>query len=316
MPSVLSCTLQRVQPPSSTDDLNRYTYQLKYDVVTDAVMSHKALANAAMSASPHPLPNYGTTFSYLGDTDSTAYAQPYSVEPKFGDQSQTQYVITVTFKPLPDSDVTVFEPNPFFRDPVVWVDREVFTRFIERDVLDKAIVNKCGRPYDTPVEQEDVRSVIVVEFNVSAISTAFAYMRFLRRAVNVSPWSFRSVVFPARSVLAREVAASPPITQGAFTYYRMFFRFVVAEGDGTLSPTAAPTWDTPILERGYKYFELDFGGGMKMGPDGQKALFPPEGEVEPVLLAEDGTKLPDGQLGIFTPWRTYREVNFNLLPFS
>lgn len=320
MPSVQSCTLQRVQGSTTFDENNFGHYTLKYDVKTDGVVGHKALASQALLSTPHALPNWGDTYSYQGDTADDAYAQGYTIESKFDEQSQLYYVITVKFEPLPDGDSSSFDPNPFLRPAIVWIDREVFTRLIERDSQGKAIVNKCVRLYDTTEEQEDFRGVIVVEFNVATLSTVVAYMRFLRRAVNSSPWNFGGIQFPSRSVVARDVIGSPPITEGAYTYRHMVFRFAAAEGDNTISATASPTWDTPYVERGYQCFEKDENGNIIQIFDpnqpGRKKLFPPSGEPELFLLAADGTRLPDGEDPVITHWRTYREVNFNLLPFS
>src|SRR5262245_57347828 len=102
MPSVTSCTLQRVQPASSWDNLFRGTFTLKYDIKTDGLLGHKAVMNGATSASPHALPSFGATYSYQGDTDSAAFAQSFSCEPKFDEKSQVHYVATVVFSPLPD----------------------------------------------------------------------------------------------------------------------------------------------------------------------------------------------------------------------
>jgi hypothetical protein len=309
MPSVVSCTLHRVQGTTTFDEKNFGHYSLKYDVVTDAVMGHRALAIAALTAGPHPLPSWGQSYSYQGDTDGTSYAQRFGIESKFGEDAQTYYTITVNFEPLdPDrGDNNQFEPNPFDRPPIVWADRETFTRIIEKDQFGDAIVNKCGRQYDIPYEEEDSRGVLVVEFNVASLDTVIEYQQFLRRATNSTAWTIVGVTIPERTAIAREVAASPPVTEGDYTYYHMTFRFVFAE-DGK-------TWDVPFLERGYQYFTKT-DDEFDLDDDGNKALSPSGGEPEPVNLAADGTKLPDGEEGVFTDWRVRREVNFNLLPFS
>lgn len=303
MPSVTSCTLQRHQPDSSTDELGRWSFSLNYDVETDGVMGHRAIWLAAQSSSPHAFPSYGATYSYQGDTDGNAYLMTYSVSSVQGHQKR--YVLTANFAPIPDSDVSLFEPNPFLRAPVVWFDRESYSRIVDRDVTGKALTNAAKRAYDTPLEQEDIRTVLVIEFNVESLALVATYARFLSNAVNSTTWTVLGIQFPPRTVLAREVAASPPIKQGAITYYHLSFRFVFANGDATLTPGATATWDVPILERGHQALRVPNEPGSLQDP-----------EAEPFLLAADGTKLPDGELGVFTYWRVKREVDFNLLPFS
>lgn len=328
MPSVTACYLERSQGETTVDERNLGKYHLMYRVETDGVLSHKAVANGALTASPHALPSLWSTYSYQGSTDTAAYALNYKID-NIQDQL-TQYAISVFYRPLEGGLTPAHsEPNPVNRPAIAYADREVFTRIIERDNSGKAIVNKCGRPYDTPYEEEDARGVLVVEFNVATLSEVFDYQRFLRRATNISTWTprfwgripatgnfgFTQFNFAPRTVAARDVTAGYPITEGQYTYFPMMFRFSFAEGVNTPSWVGGKTWDVPFLERGYQYFKF-VGGSFELDADGNKRLFPAEGEPEPVNLADNGTKLGDGLPGVFTDWRIKREVDFNLLPFT
>jgi hypothetical protein len=315
MPSVTSCTLLRNPESASWDGENRGTYTLRYRIETDGILGPKAMRAGAQTASPHAFPSYGSTYSYQGDTDADSYAMSFSIQSE--NEQQTKHIGTVTFQPPPDEDVTIFEPNPFLRSPTVWADQEVFTRIIESDYAGNAIVNKCNFQYDTTVEKEDARGVLVIEFNVATIGEVIQYQRFLRRAVNQTAWTILGQTIAPRNAIARAVVGSPPITQGAYTYYRLAFRFAFAD--------IGYNWDEPILERGYKYFVKTGDDFVTIGDPPQKKLFPASDAtnpgdridlVEPCLLTAEGTKLPDGEIGIFTDWRINREVDFNLLPFS
>lgn len=316
MPTVQSCTLSRFQLQTTFDEKNFGHYSLKYIVVTDGALGHLDVANGATASAPHPLPTWGATYNYLSgtDLDNTSFAQNFSIESD--PNNQKYYYITVNYKPLDESrgDDDQFETNPLLRPPIVWADRETFTRIIEKDQFGKAIVNKCNRQYDVPYEEEDTHGVLVIEFNVAALATVLAYQRFLRRAVNKDVWTFLGVQFPQRTVVARDVAAGPSITEGNTTYYHLVFRFAIADGDDSAPQVSGgKNWDVPYLERGYQYFKKN---GSVFEMDGtNKKLFPDGGEPEPVNLAADGTKLPDGQLGVFTDWRIRREVPFAALGF-
>lgn len=305
MPSVQSCTLQRVQPNTTLDEKNRGHYTLKYDVVTDGIMGHGAVTDGALTSSPHALPSWGQTYSYQGDTDATAFAQRYEIESV--PEVQSRYVITVNFDPI-EGDVNQFDPNPTERPAIVWADKETFTQFIYKDAEDKAILNKCGRPYIDGYEEEDTHGVIVVEFNVLTLAEVIQYQRFLRRATNSTDWTFLGVTIPARTAIARDVSSGQPITEGAYTYYRLSIRFVFAD-DGE-------KWDKKFLEQGVQYFTKNGAGAFVLDADGNKKLSPPGGEPEPVRLDAEGLKLADGADDVFTDWRIRREVNFNTLPFS
>jgi hypothetical protein len=320
-----------MQLPTTVDEENRGHYTLKYEVVTDGVMGHRALANAAAASSPHPLPVWGDTYSYSGDSDSTSYARTFTVESREGHNNR--YFVTVHFNPIEGSPTDYFEPNPILRPPLIWADRETFTRIVEKAVTppegrtDATLVNACGRQYDVPLELEDTHGVIVVEFNVATLREVLEYQRFLRRAVNKIPWDFRGVVFPERTVLAREVASGPQLTQGSYQWFHVVCRFVVADGDDE-SPEVpgGKNWDVSLLEHGYQYYLRDPNKANEFFTDGKgnKLHFPREGAPkphdeplsEPVNLAADGTRLDDGQIGVYTDFRVYREVDFNLLPFS
>jgi hypothetical protein len=299
-----------MQLPTSVDELNRGTYQLKYEVVTDSVMGHQALTNDATAVGPDMLPSLGATYSYQGDADGASYAKAFTIESREGHQNR--YLVTVTYGPIEGEDPP-FAENPGVRPPIVYADRETFTRFMERDVFGNQIVNKCNRPYDIPIELEDTHGVLVIEFNVATLLEVLELQRFLRRAVNSTPWTFRGLTFPERTVLARECSSGPALTHGVFSWYRIACRFVLADGDNISAPA---TWDVPVLERGYQHFEKE-NNAYKLDVKGNKAFFPEKGSLaEPALLDDDGTILPDGSIGIFTNWRVYREVDFNLLPFS
>lgn len=304
MPSILTCTLSRIQKPSESDDLDRLGYTLTYDINTDAVMGHRALIVAAHSATPHPLPTYGGTYSYIGDSDDNSYLTNFKINGDPGDQKW--YHVDAIYKPPPD-DITIFEPNPFLRAPVVWIDKERRNKLIEKDATGKVMVNLCGRPYDLPPEREVPRGIWVIEFNVATLGEVSGYTRGYEDALNSTPWTFQGVNVPARVAWMQSVSSAPPIKQGAITYYHLSFRIAFADSEST--------WDVPVVEQGYQYFQKK-GGLFVQDPPGTNKMFPPNGEPTPVLLAADGTKLPDKQLGIATNQRVIREVNFNLLPFT
>jgi hypothetical protein len=309
MPSVTSCTLKRVYEPATWDNESRGTYTVTYDIMTDGILGPRGIRAGAQSASPHPFPSFGSTYSYQGETDGDAYANLFAIASD--NEQQTKHIGSVTYGPPIGNDTGVYEPNPFLRPPVVWADQEVFTRVIERDIFGKAVANPCGVGYDTPLEKEDTRSVLVVEFNVATIGEVIQYQRYLRRAVNETPWHILGQVVPPRNAFARSVVGTPPITQGAYTYYHLAFRFAFAD--------LGFNWDEALLARGYGCFELDRNGDFitvenTAGEKRKKITQYPDGECH--NLKADGTNLPDGEPGVFVDWRINREVDFNALPFS
>lgn len=316
MPSVTSCTYSREQPASTRDELGRWTHQIRYDVVTDGVLGHQSVIAGALSASPNNFPAYGATYSFQSDTDSNIYH--YQTQVENHPTTLTRYTATAIFAPLPDdTDVTIFEPNPFLRGPTFWVDREAYNKFYDRDATGEMIVNKCNRIYDLPPEKQLHRGVLVTEFNVATLAEVIAYMNYID-AVNVSPWTVGGSVVSARVALCQDVASGPPVKQGAYTYYPLQMRFAFN----------ADTWDEPLIERGYASYSRDSAGeivttSIVTGIDPGTGLaieteIPLLGEAkaEPFNLDADGCELPPGEVAVVTNWRLYRELNFNSLPFS
>lgn len=317
MPSVTGCFLER-SISCSVDSQLIGTYKLRYRVMTDAAAGPETVANGAVLSSPHPLPNMWQTWSYLGDTDSLSYAQEYTFTRS--DESLTVNYVDVTFKPLPPGDhaekkegddegeAINSEPNPMERKTVFWWDREIYTKIVERDREEKAILNPLKRQYDVNVEEEATRGVLVAEINVATLGEVIALSKKFERAVNSTAWDIGGESIPARNAVCREVSAGPPVAEHGYTFYRVVFRFAFQdEGD---------TWDHPMAQRGYSCWVKNTGTGEYLytggNPDRRRTVdFP-----EPICLNEDGTYLDDEDgTPIIKKWRIKREVNFNELPF-
>lgn len=308
MPSVTSCTLKRVFDPSSVDQLNRSTYVLTYDIKTDGILGPKTLRTQAETASPHPLPSYGSTYSYQGETDAAAYAQGFSFSPH---ENQQNWVIgTVGFQPLPDdNDPTIFEPNPFLRSPIGWWDREAYNKIFVFDNANKRIANKAHKPYELGPEKQLHRGILVATYNVATLAEVGITMGNYIDRTNSSPWTVLGWQIPSRCALCQDVASGPPIKQGAYTYYALEMRFIFDLN----------TFDEPLVEQGYQALlkkdgEYEFVNPT--APDDEKIFKYTAAEAEPFLLAEDGTRLGKDLPGVTTKWRLYKEANFNALPFS
>jgi hypothetical protein len=112
---------------------------------------------------------------------------------------------------------------------------------------------------------------------------------------------------PPRTILCHTISSGEQQTapNGA-TFYRATFRL----------ERNVKTWDRKVLNRGFKHFKTandktlvvatvemtDENGVVKKVPTN-----------EPVLLAADGTRLPDGQVGNFLSFRVKGEADFNTL---
>jgi hypothetical protein len=315
--AVTSCAYALNPVSGTSDERNRGTYIVRFQIMTNSVMGPKEVTTGALSSSPNALPAQWATYAFNGtDSDSYAYAQRYDLRLTHSEADRHEWIAEVTYAPMPDgveNPTTWQAADPTARPALYSWDREAYTEIVERDINGNATINRARQPYDEPMEQEATRSVLVVEKNVSSLSSVVGYARKFENAVNSETWTL--VNAPARTALCREITSGPLVREGAFSYYRLQFRFAFQE--------TGLTWDRYMLERGFKVivFEVTPTGTFPKLVNATAPPFPAEdGEPvnEPVLLAADGTQLPAGGVPIFTPWRTRREVNFNQpsgLPF-
>lgn len=308
MPSVTSCNYDRSTAEAVGDENNMGTYTIGFLVQTDGLMGPQSVYNAALVASPVALPSRWSTYSYQGDVDNYSWAREVRVtrDPN----SFKIYRITITYKPAEpgagsqDSggDPINAEPNPLLREPIVWWDREVNTRIIYKDKDGKAIRNKCEDYYQTDIEIEEPKGILVVEFNVGTLAEVYDLKRIFDGAVNQQSWSFGGRQVAQRAVLCREVSASPPQTeQAGYVYFHVTMRLAFAP-DGK-------NWDHEMPEYGEFYWKKENNEYVMLA--GHRQVFTDEGKIVP--LDSDGTRLDDGEDIVFTSWRIRREVDFSLL---
>jgi hypothetical protein len=256
-----------------------------------------------------------------------------------------RWQVDVSYKPLgegEEEDDTILPP--WDRPAKYSVDREVYTRILERDIHGWQIVNTAGKMYDEPLEQEASLGVVVIQKNVHTLNEVANYIANFSDAVNKGSWNMGGqYIARARTALCRDVTASEIMTEAEYKFYTVTFRIALKANKsghpntGGATPSAAETWDRAILERGYQY-RGSAGPGLAPGekPEegsvgwdvwanesaeqrrGRLALAAKLEKVpagaEPVLLDEDGFKLPEGEIGIFTFWETRRQVDFNQIP--
>lgn len=309
MPSVLSCAYDVSTANAEFDQHNLGRYEIGFIVTTDGLMGPQSVANGALLSSPHPLPSLWSTYSYQGDVDNFSWARGYTV--RRDPDSRKLYYVQVKYLPLEpgegsqteSEDPVESEPNPLDRAPVVWWDREVTTELVTRDIDGKTIRNKCEDYYPEEDEIEKPKGILVVEKNVATLGEVVSLSRTFDNAVNGSPWSIGGVSVPSRAAKCNQVSSSAPCTEAGYTYFRVVFRFSFAE-DGK-------TWDLLKSELGRFHWTKTAGGSYEMFKNRRAVT-----DAKKIVgLADDGTRLDDGQPLTITAWRVRREANFNTLPF-
>jgi len=330
MPTVTRCALDRDTNPHTVDERNRGTSQLKYLIDTDGAMASNAVLNAALAVGPNPLPSLWSQFSYLGHTITTIFARRYQCnrDPRH----LNRYEALVDFWALepghdPNSGTPGFaDVDPLLRPPVVLWDSEVYTYRTDFDQAGTPILNKALIRYEDPVEEEESRGVLVVQFNVATFSNVVTHNRTFELTTNSIDWDVKgdaSLVVAAREAFCRRVGSQLLTTEGGTSYFTEEYRIAFKK--------SGQKWDRRFKEHGFLHYHkdptathidgdnyvLDSAGGRKLrGSLSETGVFRPNiPYAEPVLLASDGTRLTEAGTPVYTDWRVKREADFNNMPF-
>jgi hypothetical protein len=305
--SVASCKFLRTGQAASVDERGRGTYSATWRAKVvgtgadvDKKLGPKAIASGALSASPHPLPDFGDSYDLSAflpsETDAYSYAQGYSFAFHGDDRSICD--VTVTFAPATSGGGQLTSANraianPFSRTAELWWDEESYTRIVDKDKDGVALTNAAGRSFDRPPTIEETRGVLIAEFAVANLADAISLNRTYSNAVNSSTWTWANSA-AARTVICRYARSGRLVEEGSHSYYPFTMAFAFRE--------SGQTWDMEILNEGFGYLE---GGVYKKSDD-----------LEPVKLAADGTKLAEGGTATYRTFRVRREVDFNTLTTS
>lgn len=339
---IKSVRYSRVQPETTVDQNNLATYRVRYDIETDdpEYGPNSVVEDALAFGGTTPLPDLWTAYKFRGDSSPFSFSRSYRVQQN--PENLMRWTVEVSYLPLQPGEKEDDKIQPPWDRPAKYsVDREVYSRILEQDIHGWQIVNTAGKMYDEPLEQEASRGVIVIQKNVQTLDQVARYIANYSDAVNKGVWLVGGqggyTAYP-RTALCRDVTSSEIMTEGDNEFYRVTFRIAIKSNPSKSNASRSETtWDRAILERGYQYR----GSGESGLAPGDA---PPQGSVgwevwgresaadrrerlalaakltrvptggEPVLLDEDGFRLPEGQVGIFTFWETRRQVDFNQLP--
>ena len=266
---------------------------LIYLIDTDVPTSEAAVYAGALASSPHAMP---ALYAYLGDGC-------YVLDIELSERSPanyTRWMATVTAQPLPqgespgDGDPGVIG-DPLKRRVVYWIERAAETEILEKDRNGLGIFNSAGRQFDEPPTWERHYPIIVARRNFATWEEIADLNATFENAVNGDVFKGR----PVETVKYLGGETGPPEYENNIEYYACEFRFQQRPSQ----------WKLEILSRGWEYWTLP------PGPGGRRLVTARDDEgqlvTEPVLLAADGTKLPEGAAGIFLTYKPNPLKNFS-----
>lgn len=289
--AVTSC--RRISDDASYGLENKNSYTHRYRIHTDTSNEASALVYlGSLTATPDPIPKLYSAYAY----DPNAYVLSISLTREGDSGALRTWVATVTLGELPkgkdpqDGDAeTINDP---LKRPTRWSgDFDRITKTYVRDRHGKAIVNSAGKPFDEPILGVRSLPVMVARKNYSKLKDIFDISEEYDQTVNSKKFEDRV----KRTVKFDSVTPGDQQFERGIRYYVATFRFVYRP----------ETWDDRYLNQGYHYLDAPDGNlVVAADSEGQQAS-------EPVLLAADGTKLPQGDEGTFTdPVELYSEKDF------
>lgn len=332
------------------DARNRGTYAAVWRVKAEVVgepdtgqhFGARGIANSALTAGPHPLPAHGEAYDLTDvmqdEADDYSFAQNYDVQ--FLEENRRLADITVTYTPLGPGETPASrrETDVTQRKAQFWWSRESYARLVDQVQVEDPnnpgqtiwvpFTTATGEVWDRPPQREATRGVLVMEFPLPSLSAVASFDRRFSNSVNATEWTFtdpdtgQQFTAGPREALCRYVRSQkrvfePPLTAGGAPqrYYSVELGIVFA-GEGE-------DWDLEVLHEGYMHYEEDAGGNPQL--DGQGAPKPavrakllnpdtlePTDDITPVpvLLRENGTRLPQNTVGAPRKGRAYPEIDF------
>lgn len=304
------------------------TYDLEYSV---KLASYRGGANAALNAVDSKdgtrIPRKGEPYRFGDDSDSTATCQEVNATRiSQTDDGGALYTVTARFGSF---GAETEEKEPSEDDPFTF-DASYAQQSIALEVdLDGCrVANAVGEPYNPSPE----RTLDVVRFTLKRTEARnpLRHMVGFQSFVNATEfWTFpprtlKMLICPSwdgrkwnvtYNIEFNPLGYRPAILERGFHYYES--EEGETEGAATETPengtqpsgattetdstdsTSGETESTEGVEEGKPKRRLV----RALGKDGEPV-------DEPVLLAADGTKLPDDAKPVFTSYRVYEEIDF------
>jgi hypothetical protein len=293
MPAVTESRL--VTQEFTAELLGENTGQFVYRVHTDTRMTPDVVLDAAYTATPDPVPRRGT---YVGQG---LYILQLNVRMEHVG-NKLIWLVTADAAKWPegskpedaqeDPATGVFN-NPLKRRAVWSMERAPEVIETDVDAQGKPFLNSAGVPFDTKVVVERHLPVIVCEKNFATLEEIIE-INGHENKVNLG--RFRD--YPQDCVQFKGAESSKSHFENGIEFYTATMRFICrSEG-----------WQPSLLNRGFAHLDKPKAQGGVLVPvtnaDGSQA-------VEPVLLAADGTKLPEGANPTYETFFLYTRKDFD-----
>lgn len=285
-----TCNLIRDPGSWTCDEDVRLTrnFRATYRFVSDSTaLGPDEALNRATTTSPEPIPSIGDFYNVGSDFNPHAVCRGRSA--RRGDKL-THWDIEIQWGPLEgDEEDDDFQENPLLRPVKYRLETETFTQLLEEDKDGNAIVNSAGKAFETPVEKESSRMVLVAEKNYGTLQEIINLNITYSQKVNETVYKGGQ----PRTFYCRQISSGELQTENGVEYYRAAFFFAWNRN----------TWDVKLVDQGYE--ELVGGELVKIKDANDEDI------VEPRPLDGAGQKLAEGEDLEFLSFKIYDEADFN-----
>lgn len=293
--SVISSELMLNGRSGSSDEKFQRSYVAKWLVTTNNKLDGPQVVYAqAGSASPDPVPAKYSSYAVGNDVDANAYHLDNTVEPHNAG-TELQWVVTVNFGPPPKGEPPgERNENPLLRPPRYSIEWGNYSRPFIKDIMGNLVVNAAKQAFDPPPVEEDARPILVAKKNFGTFAEVVALMRTYKNATNTD--NFYGAA--EREAKIESITAGDQIHENGHSYYEATIRVMFNE--------SGEKFERSFVNEGYKHYKSATDKTLVVASDAKGVPM-----NETVLLATDGTRLPDDTDGNTVEFRNCPEVAFD-----
>lgn len=265
--------------------------QVQYKVKTDDISDGAALVSASTL-----LPQLGSVYSILGETDEGIYLTKRKVKPLSADRHLKWWLVTDSYEKRKRTKCTEEqEDNPLEEPPKMRLGFETRNEEVWIDLNGKPSANSAGQPLDPFPSRQVSRAVVVITRNEAVDPTA--------KAIRYQDAVALDSVFGAAPGLAKMMSIT-----GEVQY------------TDDCDPFFVVTYKIAFDRKGWRFRQVDHGYAVKELENGK-----PTGELtvltdddgkplnHPVLLDGKGQRLDDDDAPVAIEFQHYQELPFGPL---
>jgi hypothetical protein len=302
--AITDCRLYQ-QPEAEQDDHRQWSYQAVWQIITDDRSDDAMVVHSTMhTASPTPVPRMWSRYNVGGSLDFFSFVRKIRLKLADAGKTQKKWHVHVEWRPMePDEEEEDKFQHPLARPTKYHLEAETFTELLEEDSAGNPIVNAAGQEFDSALEQESSRVVLVARKNYGSLQQIID--KNVNFAHHMNSDNYRGEA--AKRWLCRPILTSEIQVERGIRYWTATFRLVLREG--------TKTWDRKVVNQGFYHKrgvnDDELVRAVELDKNGKRIESRPL--AAPVLLKADGTREAKGVTGNLITFTTRPSAAFRSL---